>query len=316
MSRSGGVNVSKTGLIRGFIAAITICVCFIGYGLWESAKYERHADNQRAEYAKYTRQKIAKACVGLSSLEAVKCQFDAKDAQRENEYNQRDLVAQRSSALWAYIMGAAAVIGMALSAFGVWLVKATFDESKEGNRLTQSIGEATARAHIAIQSAKVTISSTSIIFEPTLRNVGNTAAVDVAVEFFPEYILTYAETEDDLPSYHRDRMDFKNRIVGVVNPQSSVPLSEMWWLLPDDTIANPKLIIERVSSQTGAFILVFRGKCEWQDVFFKNHEIDVTVIAHTFVRSDRGYSASHIEIDHKTFTPATEMLAIKKAQEE
>jgi hypothetical protein len=133
MSGSNRVNVSKTGLIIGLLLALAICIGWIGYGLSKSAEYERQADNKRSEYSEYTRQKIADTCVGMPDLEAVKCRYDAFDAQREYNSNQSDLIAQRQSALWAYIMGAAAVIGMALSAVGVWLVKATFDATREAN---------------------------------------------------------------------------------------------------------------------------------------------------------------------------------------
>ena len=133
MSGSNRVNVSKTGLIIGLLSALSICVGWIGYGLSKSAEYERQSDNNRAEYSKYTNNKIAEACVGIPKAEAVKCRYEAFDARREYDYNQSDLEAQRKSALWAYIMGAAAVIGMALSAVGVWLVKATFDATREAN---------------------------------------------------------------------------------------------------------------------------------------------------------------------------------------
>jgi hypothetical protein len=133
MSDSDRVNVSKVGLIIGLLLALGICVSWIGYGLSKSAEYERQADNKRSEYSEYTRQKIADTCVGIPDLEAVKCRYEALDAQREHDSNQSDLIAQRQSALWAYIMGAAAVIGMALSAVGVWLVKATFDATREAN---------------------------------------------------------------------------------------------------------------------------------------------------------------------------------------
>ena len=138
MSDSGGVNVSKAGLKRGIIiAAIIFCSVCIGYGLLETAKYERQANDKSREYAKYTRDKVAEACVGIARLEKVRCLNEAIDAQREYETGQQDLVAQKTSALWACIMGAAAVFGMALSALGVWLVKTTFDETRKANEIAK-----------------------------------------------------------------------------------------------------------------------------------------------------------------------------------
>ncbi len=135
MSDSGRVKVSKTGLIRGLLVALVFCLLWIGYGLSESAKYQGQADDNSREYARYTGDKVAEACVRISPVEKVECLNEAIDAQRQYEANQQDLVAQKQSALWAYIMGAAAVIGMTLSAVGVWLVKATFDETRRGNEI-------------------------------------------------------------------------------------------------------------------------------------------------------------------------------------
>ena len=104
----------------------------------KSAEYKWQTDNKRSEYSEYARKKVAETCVGITKLEVAKCRYESLDAQREYNYNQSDLVAQRKSALWAYIMGAAAVIGMALSAFGVWLIKATFDATREANTIQKT----------------------------------------------------------------------------------------------------------------------------------------------------------------------------------
>lgn len=152
MSESGRLKLTKAGLVSSISGALIVCAGGIAYGLWESAKYERQAHNQSAEYAEYTRKKIAEACVGISHVEAIKCRYEAFDAQREYRYNQRDLVAQRQSALWAYIMGSAAVIGMALSALGVWLIKVTFDQT----RRAADAAVAQASAYLIINAISIT----------------------------------------------------------------------------------------------------------------------------------------------------------------
>jgi hypothetical protein len=185
MSGSNRVNVSKTGLIIGLLLALAICFGWIGYGLSKSAEYERQADNQRTEYSEYTRHKIAETCVGIPDLEAVKCRYEAFDAQREQSNNQSDLVAQRQSALWAYIMGAAAVIGMALSAVGVWLVKTTFDETRLANILSKS--QQRGRIELDFQG-RIGNETGNLIIAIRGRNIGHSAAtncwisMDVGVE--------------------------------------------------------------------------------------------------------------------------------------
>lgn len=133
MPLSNWLKHPKARPIGALFVAVLFCAGWIGYGLSESAHYQRQADANNEKYASYTREKVAKICVGVSRLEAVKCLHDARDAQREYRYSQLDLVAQRQSALWAYIMAAAAVIGMGLSVIGVWLVWTTFRATKEAN---------------------------------------------------------------------------------------------------------------------------------------------------------------------------------------
>ncbi|MGQ3100487.1 MAG: hypothetical protein ACT6RX_05565 [Sphingopyxis solisilvae] len=109
----------------------------VGWGYLEGVQYERQTNNATEEYAKHTDEKVAKTCVGIAAVERIKCMNEAFEKKREYESNQADLIAQRKSALWAFIMGAAAVIGVGLSAVGVWLVKTTFDETKRTNNIAK-----------------------------------------------------------------------------------------------------------------------------------------------------------------------------------
>ncbi len=135
MPRGDWFKQPKVRLTLGLLFAVLLCGGWIAYGLLESAKYERQSAAKTDNYARYTSYKVAEACVGVSHLERVKCLQEAEDAKAEYEYNQADLVAQRQSALWAYIMAAAAVIGMCLSVIGVWLVWTTFRETRAANEI-------------------------------------------------------------------------------------------------------------------------------------------------------------------------------------
>ena len=135
MPRSNWFKQPKVRLTFGLLFAVLLCAGWIAYGLLESTKYERESAAKTDNYSSYTRDKVAKACVGIPFLERVKCLQEAEDAKSEYEYKQADLVAQRQSALWAYIMAAAAVIGMCLSVIGVWLVWTTFRETRAANEI-------------------------------------------------------------------------------------------------------------------------------------------------------------------------------------
>lgn len=187
MSGVGRVNTTKAGLIFGLVIAVAFCTAAIGFGLSKSWEYQRQADDNRAEYAKYTSEKITKSCVGLAAPEKIKCQYESFDAQRENNANQQDLVAQRQSALWAFIMGAAAVIGMALSAVGVWLVKATFDATHEANIIQErAIKNAEVDAQEArnalIDAERAIITLVSVVRTHEISSVGDTVTLLVALK--------------------------------------------------------------------------------------------------------------------------------------
>lgn len=138
MSRSNWLKHPQARLVGGLIVAIFAGGVILGYGHSESAEYERQANAKRSEYARYTSEKVTKTCLGLVGAERAGCFYDAANAQAEYEYNQADLIAQRQSALWGYIMAFAAVIGMVLSAVGVWLVWTTFRATKEANEISQT----------------------------------------------------------------------------------------------------------------------------------------------------------------------------------
>lgn len=110
----------------------------------------------------------------------------ARHEQRVNEREERDLVAQRQSALWAFVMAGAAVLGMGLSAVGVFLVWTTFNAAREGNTISERIGEAQTRAYLTVTGATVKVHGIPEI-RFTVRNSGNSPARD----FIPAYELTY-----------------------------------------------------------------------------------------------------------------------------
>jgi hypothetical protein len=186
----------KTQPIIWLTAAVSIAAALLIYGLFESANYEKQAKANVREFSGYTSDKVAEACVGIPQIERVNCLHNAMDAQTEFTYNQADLVAQRQSALWAYIMAAAASIGIILSAGGVWLVYKTFKETK---RNTDLIIEQ-ARAFVSFSgdvSGKITLSQDAIFLNFYLENSGQTAAQSIALVIRLTLIgMNGAETEN------------------------------------------------------------------------------------------------------------------------
>lgn len=152
MSRSDWLKHPTARLVGGLVVAVLSGALILGYGHLESAEYERQANAKSREYARYTSKKVAESCIGISGLERTRCFYDAANAKAEYDYNQADLVAQRQSALWAYIMAFAAVIGMVLSAVGVWLVWTTFRATKQANVIARDALESQTRPWIKLEA--------------------------------------------------------------------------------------------------------------------------------------------------------------------
>jgi hypothetical protein len=155
MLGSGRSEYTKAGLIAGIVISVIIAALFIIWGRLESAEYQREADYKTAEYSAYTYEKVGQSCLRLSSPDKVECLAQARHERRAYERNEQDLVAQRQSALWAYIMGAAAVIGMGLSVIGVFLVWTTFNETRRANEIASRVSAADLRPYLFVD--KVTL---------------------------------------------------------------------------------------------------------------------------------------------------------------
>lgn len=143
---SNGINRSEGIATKlGFGLAIVLWIAAIGwgwnYGLVQERIYEQEARYAYSDYSKYGCNQITKAepqTIPVKQADGKPC-TPSEEAQKEND-KRRDyanLVAQRSSALWAKIMGIAALIGMGLSFIGVALVWTTFRETRKVNELTR-----------------------------------------------------------------------------------------------------------------------------------------------------------------------------------
>lgn len=214
--RGGWASISKNRLIFVAISVLTFCTVWIGYGLLESAKYEQQAKDMVGEYAEYTRDKVTQACTGIAKIENIKCVNEGFEAKREYEYNQSDLVAQRQSALWAYIMAAAAVFGIALSAVGVWLVKTTFDETRKANgiALDSMIAENRAWVKLPIETDAIIMTRDWITMEVHIspKNIGQSIALDVVCDAALCIIAEdYSEIEKSPLRLFQNKSDMQTR---------------------------------------------------------------------------------------------------------
>ena len=151
MSEAKGDDGLGGRLIAG---AIIVALAASSIGLFYQAGYEKDAANSTREYARYAEQKVAQSCRGVPAIQMVSCfanaRIEGQLQKRDQQRDQADLIAQRKSALWTTIMGVAALIGMALSAAGVFLVWRTFSAAREGNAISREAMMAENRAWIEI----------------------------------------------------------------------------------------------------------------------------------------------------------------------
>lgn len=134
----------KTRLIvGGVIAAATIALFgLVAVGLFSQAGYQQYAERHSREHADYAGEKARQTCATVPVVELPNCvskaHTEAKLEQASYEHDQADLVAQRKAALWAEMMGIAALLGMGLSAVGVALVWITFRETRRQANLAET----------------------------------------------------------------------------------------------------------------------------------------------------------------------------------
>ena len=139
----GGVLHPMLRSYRGIILALVGLAAIgggVGLGLLQQSRYEQEAVHRRTDYARHAADQIRQGCASITSPQQARCLASAVDEYalktRDNQREYDDLVAQRTSALWASIMGVAALLGMLLSAVGVLLVWTTFQETKQTNQIS------------------------------------------------------------------------------------------------------------------------------------------------------------------------------------
>jgi hypothetical protein len=197
MSDVDGRKRSTIGLIAvACVAVIGIAIAglVILWGNTKQAEYERDAYQHSAEYARDTYGPEQNACVTLSAELQANCIAEARDKARNNERYEQDLVAQRTSAVWTFIMGSAAVVGMVLSTFGVYLVWTTFNATRDANKITREIGKAQVGAYMSEDRVFVTSKDGEFQFTHVWHNTGQSPALQC--QCFVDYVIMKFDTEE------------------------------------------------------------------------------------------------------------------------
>lgn len=117
------------GLILATLAIVAAWFIISDFSATDRA-YIKNAAHESQNYADQTQYRIRDACGPVASVGHQDCVAKEDATAREYERNEYDLAAQMTMAWWTKIMGAAAVLGVLLSAVGVYLIWETFRETK------------------------------------------------------------------------------------------------------------------------------------------------------------------------------------------
>jgi hypothetical protein len=121
---------------------LTVATSVLLVGLFYQMHYSQQAEERASEYARNAASEIYQPCRVSPLPKLDECLAKAKREytlkRNDNQRDFADLVAQQRSALWGAVMGIAALIGIMLSAIGVWLVYTTLRETKRSADLANA----------------------------------------------------------------------------------------------------------------------------------------------------------------------------------
>lgn len=180
MSDSDRGRVHQIGLKRWVWPVIVFAVAVLAYGIVVERTHYHNAARNAASYARDAHNQTAAEC--RVPVTYPSCAREIEQARRANQRDEYDLYAQKVMALWTAIMGAMAVVGIALSGVGVYLIWHTWDATQEAANSSRK----TLRAYIAKERAILKIRladwvvddrlSSPNCFVARLRNLGESLA--------------------------------------------------------------------------------------------------------------------------------------------
>lgn len=124
-------------------ALVTLCVALMGalgwyaYGAHQLTLQAQHDSREASRYySDDAGSRVRQTCGALVDEAQADCINQAYDAARKNQRDERDLESQRIMAAWTAVMGGMATVGIALSAFAVYLIYITFGETRRAANTT------------------------------------------------------------------------------------------------------------------------------------------------------------------------------------
>lgn len=169
----------------GLIVIALTCVWAAFYIGSEVGETRGERDKNTTEYERHAEEQIRSACLSGEGGDIAECVSKIIKSTNEDSRAESDLVAQTEMARWAFYMLIATVGVAIITGAGVYYVWQTL-------RVTRDIGQAQARAYLAIKVGDVTQknlsnvdgSNVKVSVELEISNVGNSPAQYVEVFYF------------------------------------------------------------------------------------------------------------------------------------
>lgn len=145
----------RGGLILcGFAAALFSIIVLVPAALKHS-DISREAAAHSADYSEHSHENVTPECVQPTVQAATKCAIEIHNANRANERAEYDVASQKIMAVWTAVMGSVAVLGVGLSAVGVYLIWTTFKATQRA----ANISAKTFAAYVSVEGARIVMTA-------------------------------------------------------------------------------------------------------------------------------------------------------------
>ena len=133
LARMAEKKLSKLEKLIRIGAAVGFALLAIGFVWTISAEHSAqrvHASEHAHQYASGTPDRVKRACDGVEAAAVLECVTKEVAASHEDQRSEYDLSAQNQMADWAFWMMAVSAVTMALTAWALWYVNGTLDETR------------------------------------------------------------------------------------------------------------------------------------------------------------------------------------------
>ena len=185
-ARGAGLAATLTGdALKILFGAVCVCVGLLLYsvGRNDQSESEQSSKFRSDQYAEENDAGQAGNCAILPAQLQDVCFAKQNEANRKNERDERDLVAQEVTAAWTRVTAFAAIVGVVASIFGLGLIWAAYQATQDTNRITRDLGRKQLRAYLTIDLKAFSIGEYGVPnFDIRVRNLGATPASSVVLK--------------------------------------------------------------------------------------------------------------------------------------